>query len=98
MLKKGKTSLQKQLHTDFEKHSSGLEVHMRSFLGLKLSYKGSFLRDKDANLLNLIAFKHSKFQLYKICRTYICIFCFLAANYQRFFCKGELETYSFIHA
>lgn len=97
MLKKGETSLQKQLQTYFKKHSSGLEVHMRSFFGLKRSYKGSFLRDKDTNLLNLIAFKHSKLQLYKICRTCICVFCFLAANYH-LCCKGELETFSFIHA
>lgn len=34
MLKKGEMNLQKQLHTNFKKHSSGLEVRMRSYFGL----------------------------------------------------------------
>lgn len=36
---------------------------MRSFFDVKLSYKGSFVRDKDVNLLNLMAFKSSKLQV-----------------------------------
>lgn len=33
VLKKGEINLQRQLHTNFKEHSSGLEVHMRSYFG-----------------------------------------------------------------
>lgn len=36
---------------------------MRSFFDVKLSYKGNFVRDKDVNLLNPMAFKSSKLRV-----------------------------------